>query len=505
MPRFLLSLPLILLFTGIASLAMLVPAGYALKLNDHHDARAFLYAAIIGLVLTALVAVALAGREHNRNPLRQLLALLLGYILLPAILAIPFHEAVRTTSFLNAYFEMVSALTTTGATLFDPARLSGAEHLWRALVGWLGGLLLWIAASAILAPLTLGGFEVTAVSEPGQAAAPGAAHRDQSDPRQRLARAVAALVPVYAMLTGALFVLLAVAGERPFVALCHAMSVMATSGISPVGGIARSEAGLGGEVIVFCFLLFALSRLTFSNDTSAARRTGLWYDPEFRMGLMITILVPSALFLRHWLASFEVGEEEDLIAAFRAFWGAVFTTLSFLTTTGFESVDWARAQNWSGLDTPGLILMALAVTGGGVATTAGGVKLLRVFILYLNGRRELEKLIHPSSVGRSGLLSRRTRREGAFIAWVFFMIFALTVTGTVLALSLTGVRFEPAFVLSAAMLTNTGPLVTFATEMPIQIAQMADSTKALLCAAMVLGRLEVLAIVAMITPELWRD
>ncbi|MHA6324194.1 potassium transporter TrkG [Roseivivax sp. CAU 1753] len=501
----LLSIPFLLLLAGVGSLAMLAPAGLALVYEDFHDARAFFYSAVLGLLVTTLTAMTQMGTPHNRSAIRQLFALLLGFMLLPVMLAVPFHHAIRNTSFLNAYVEMVSALTTTGATLFAPERLSVAEHLWRAEVGWMGGLLMWIAAAAILAPLNLGGFEVTAVSEPGQASAPGAAHRDQADPRQRLARASHALVPVYMGLTLVLWLLLMIAGDRPFVALCHAMSTMATSGISPVGGLANGSSGIFGEMVIFCFLFFALSRVTFSDDTSAARRQGLLNDPEFRIGLAIVVAVPLILFSRHWLASFDIGAEENLILGFSAFWGAAFTTLSFLTTTGFASADWAQAQGWSGLNTPGLILMGLAIMGGGVATTAGGVKLLRVFILYLNARREMERLIHPNSVGRSGLLSRRTRREGAFIAWVFFMIFALTLSGAVLAFSAFGIRFEGAFVLALAGLTNTGPLVTLATEMPLPLAQYSAMVKGTLAATMVLGRLEVLAFVVMLSPDLWRD
>ncbi|MHA6345825.1 potassium transporter TrkG [Roseivivax sp. CAU 1761] len=496
--------PLLIVLTATASLAMVLPAALALSHGEHHDARSFFYAGVSGLIVSTLVGIAVSGRPHNRNPVRQLVALLAAFLLLPVMLAIPFHEAVRTTSFLNAYVEMVSSLTTTGATLFAPERLSEAEHLWRSLVGWLGGLLIWIAAAAILAPLTLGGFEVTAVSEPGQTPAPGAARRDAADPAQRLTRAISALTPIYAGLTLALFLLLAVAGDRPFVAATHAMATMATSGISPVGGIAGSQGGLLGEAMIFVFLGFALSRLTFSNDTSAARRTGLWNDPEFRMGAAITLLVPVVLLARHWLASFDIGEEENLVAGLRSFWGAVFTTLSFLTTTGFESAHWDVAQSWSGLQTPGLILMGLAIVGGGVATTAGGVKLLRVFILYLNGSRELDRLTHPHSVGRPGLLSRRTRREGAFIAWVFFMMFALTLTAVVLAFAFAGVRFEQSFVMGISALTNTGPLMVFASETPVELARLSASAKLIYSTAMVLGRLEVLAMVVMLTPELWR-
>jgi len=506
MARRLFELPLFLMMAGVMSALMLVPAGFALSQQAFEDARAFFYSAILGIVIVTLVAVARAGRKRRTTGLAQLLALLAGFALWPLILAVPFYESVRTTSFVNAYFEMVSSLTTTGATLFDPVRLSEAEHLWRAMVGWIGGLIMWVAAAAILAPLTLGGFEVTAAAEPGQGTtAPRVAQMDGADPHKRLQRASYALVPVYVLLTGVLWVALVVAGDTPLTALCHAMSVLATSGISPVGGVEHAQSGFVGELLVFVFLLFALSRLTFSNDAVNSSRPGLRHDPEFRMGILVVLGVPALLFLRHWLAAFDVGGEENLMAALRALWGSVFTVLSFLSTAGFQSNDWEAAQTWSGLQTPGLILMGLALVGGGVATTAGGVKLLRVFALYLNGTREVERLVHPSSVARTGGFSRQIRREGAFVAWIFFMIFAMTLAVVTMGLAAMGVGFEHALVLAIAALSTTGPLITAAPETPVALAQFGTDVKLWLAAAMVLGRLEMLAIIALITPDLWRN
>ncbi|MGP6085626.1 TrkH family potassium uptake protein [Antarctobacter jejuensis] len=496
-------LPFFLLMTGLGSLAMLVPAAYALAIEQFHDARSFFYGAILGLIVSALVALALGNRRHNRSALRQLVALAAGFVFLPVIFAIPFYEAVRTTGFVSAYFEMVSCFTTTGITLFDPTRLSGPEHLWRAEVGWLGGLLMWIAASAILAPLALGGFEVTAVGEPGQLSAEGANNTGPSSPDQRLMRSAYVLLPIYSGLTLALTVMLLVAGDPPLVALSHAMAVMATSGISPLASLGAAPSGLGGEMILFVFFFFALSRLTFSTDTRHG--SGLAYDPEFRLGVIIVIAVPLLMFLRHWLAAFDVGEEQNWIAGLRALWGGLFTALSFLSTTGFVSGDWATAQDWSGLPTPGIILMGLALVGGGVATTAGGVKLLRVYVLYLNGAREIERLVHPHSVGRAGPMGRRIRREGAFIAWVFFMFFALTLAALVLILGLYGIDFERANVLTIATLSNTGPLVGVGSETAIDLLSTSWDLRLILCGAMVLGRLELLAVIVMISPDLWRD
>ncbi|PYG34463.1 TrkH family potassium uptake protein [Pelagimonas varians] len=498
------NLPFFLLMLGISSLSAMVPATYALMIEEFHDARSFFYGGLIGLIMTAMFGIALATRPHNGSALSQLVALLAGFALLPVLLAVPFQEAVRNTSFTSAYFEMVSAMTTTGATLFDPSRLSGPEHLWRAQVGWMGGLLMWVSASAILAPLALGGFEVTAVGAPGQTLIQGGGRGEKNDPAARLLRSTQVLFPIYTGLTLALCVMLLVAGDPPLVALSHAMSTMATSGISPLGGVQGSPSGMPGEMIVFCFLFFALSRLTFSADTGHKTRNGLLFDPEFRMGLVIVLIIPALLFLRHWVASFEVGEEQNLLAGFRALWGSLFTAMSFLTTTGFVSGDWGAAQGWSGLSTPGIILIALAIFGGGVATTAGGVKLLRVFALYVNGAREIEKLVHPSSVGSSGPVMRRIQRKGAFIAWVFFMLFAVTLAILTMIFGLYGLDFESSVVLTVASLSNTGPLISAAPSIPIDLIALPPSAKLVLSGAMVLGRLELLAIIVMISPDIWR-
>jgi trk system potassium uptake protein TrkH len=125
-------------------------------------------------------------------------------------------------------------------------------------------------------------------------------------PARRLALAVRALVPVYAGLTLVLWIALMAAGERSFVALIHAMSTLATSGISPIGGFQNSAAGPVGEGVVFMFFIFALSRLTFSSDTVPTARPGLVNDPEFRLGVLIVAVVPLILFLRHWIGAIDI-------------------------------------------------------------------------------------------------------------------------------------------------------------------------------------------------------
>ena len=499
-------IPLFLALTGLMALSMYVPALHALAQDSFREARAFFYSGTLGLFAVVIVTIALSGRPRQlRGGLTDLAALLAGFTVLPIFLALPLYEGLRTTTYLNAYVEMVSSLTTTGATLFDPGLLSGTMHLWRAQVGWFGGLIMWISAAAILAPLSLGGFEVTASAEPGRNDTPLERY-DVSDANRRLQRSTRQLAPVYVGLTFVLWVCLTIAGEDPLNGAVHAMSTLATSGITAVsGGLSGGSAGFPGEVLIFLFLFFGVSRLTFSSDTLTSARQGLHHDPEFRIGILLVAGVPTLLMLRHWLAAYDVDAVENLSAAAQALWGGVFTVMSFLTTTGFESESWQAARNWSGLNTPGMILMGLAMMGGGVATTAGGVKLLRVYALYLNGLREMDRLAHPSSVGRAAGHGRRIRRKGAFVAWVFFMLFALTLALVTAVLAFLGVGFENAIVLAVAALSTTGPLVTAAVDTPISLVEMGVAGKLVFSAAMVLGRLELLAIIALINPVLWRD
>ncbi|MGR3525272.1 MAG: TrkH family potassium uptake protein [Paracoccaceae bacterium] len=496
--------PLLILLIGIAGLSMYLPAIHATVQRSHSEARAFFYAGTLTLTIVTLVAIAMAAQPRRRSSLRNLAALMAAFTLLPLILAVPFHDALGTTSFLNSYVEMVSSLTTTGATLFDPARLSPTLHLWRGMVGWMGGFLIWVAASAILAPLNLGGFEVTATSEPGQ----GETRFTQgglADPQQRIIRVTAQLLPIYTGLTLALWLMLLILGDPPLVALIHGMSVMATSGISPLGGVQDAGSGLAGEMLIALFLLFGLSRLTFSSDTITTARRGIQHDPEFRLGMLLALGVTVLLFLRHYLGAFQVSATSDMLAPLRALWGSFFTILSFLTTTGFQSAYWEAARSWSGLETSGIILMGLALMGGGVATTAGGVKLLRVWALYLHGLREMDRLVHPSSVGHSRSGSSRIARKGAFFAWIFFMFFAVSLMFLSLAFAALGSTFEQAIVLSIAGLTTTGPLVGTGSVAPVLLIELGQSAKLLFCAAMVLGRLELLAFIALLTSSFWRD
>lgn len=503
--RRILELPLLVVLSGVAALAMLLPAAHAAVHSDFTVARPFFYGSVIFLLFVSLVGIATSNNRFRYTPRHQLAALLGAYLWLPVLFAVPFAEALPDTSFGNAWFEMVSSFTTTGVTQYDtPGRLAPSLHLWRALVGWMGGFFVLMSAVAILAPLNLGGVEVLSGRVPGRGAHGAEQITHGAGPAERMIRHSATLFPAYFGLTLLLWVLLLMAGERGLTALCFAMSTLSTSGITNGQSMATSGGGLVSEVLVFCFMALAITRRSMPGAVLTDRNKSLFADHEVRLALFFLIVVPSVLFLRHWVGALAVDDVLNLSAAFDALWGGLFTTMSFLTTTGFESADWQDARLWSGLKSPGLVLLGLAMMGGGIATTAGGLKLLRVYALARHGEREMDRLVHPSSIGGGGDGERRLRQGGAYVAWIFFMLYAMTFSIVIAALSLRGLEFEQSLILTVAAVTTTGPLVVMAAEVPIRMIELSLSEKAILGGAMIVGRVEILAILALLSPRVWR-
>jgi len=568
--------PLIVVVIGLTGLAMLGPAGFGLATGDHMLALSFAQSAAIVFMLALILGA--ATRNHRpRDPVRsQFLSLLGAYLAVPVLAALPITGQLvfplgggdrlwplsadanglppaallgLPQSFrpFDAWFEMVSSFTTTGATLLDrPHTVAPGVHLWRAMVGWFGGFFVLFAAFGMLAPVNLGGVEVEtglppgrapgptplgrmrvalSMPEPSNAAATGASPalapaRRPARPRgraagmarrltaedagARLAAAARVLFPVYAGLTLGLWLGLILAGDSAFVALCHAMSVLATSGISPVGGMEYGASSRAGEALVLLCFAFALSRRCLPGPAWREPGLRLYRDVELRAGIVAILAVTLLLTLRQWSGAAASGTSGDWAAAVRAFWGSFFTAASFLSTTGFVSADWAGSRLWSGLAPPGLALAGLALLGGGVATTAGGIGLLRAYALYKHGRHEMDKLIHPSLVGGEPPRKRRIRSEGAFAAWLALMMVIVVFTAVIAGLSLAGLGLEPAMILAAAALSTTGPLAAMVASGPVVYSALDDGVLSILGLAMVLGRLELLAVLALLMPDAWR-
>lgn len=428
---------------------------------------------------------------------------------LPLLAAAPLPSAVPGLTLEEAYFEMVSTLTTTGMTgTAEAAAFSDPVHLWRALTAWLGGLVALTAAAAVFNPRNLGGYEVQADSRRGPVgrlsglpAWAGTGARPTAD--RRLNKAMVAIFPAYLTLT-VLLTLCFLAGGVPILkAVVQAVGVLSTSGLS----VDRRgfEGGVLLEAIAFGFMVLAATRHAFAPGTARSRALRFRTDPEVDLALF-TIAVAVGWILLRGVVTVGIGHlTADLREGLAAAWGALFTTTAFLTTTGYVSSLWEQSHARIGLGTPAMLLMALATMGGGVASTAGGVKLLRSFALFQHGVAEMRQLGHPSAVSprRSG--PHRISFTGALLAWLFVMLFLLALGIVALALGTEGLGLDDGLAAAVAALTNTGPLYNVLAEADSpEIGAFTPTARLILCAAMVLGRVEVLAVVALANPAYWR-
>ena len=498
--------PVIALMLGLMALLMLVPALQAATESEWRSARGFLYPALFGVLVAAAIAVLLRPISSREPAEHELLTLLLLWLTLPAYAAFPLVLLTPSLGWSGAWFEMVAALTTTGGSAYAKAgAVPDAIHLWRGLVGWLGGLLTLMAAYVILAPRRLGGFEVMAAAEGMRNDRPVDLRMVSASFESRTLRAMRTILPVYLLMTFALGVIFNTADKPGLIAAVHAMSVVSTSGISPVEGGFAASGSIAAEIAAAVFMVLAASRFLYAGASQRGRRQDWRRDPELRLMAGLVLGATFLLFLRHWVGVLTIDVDIEAQDGAKALWGALFTTLSFLTTTGFESHAWESARDWSGLANPGLVLLALCLVGGGAATTAGGIKLIRVYALMRHGVRELERIAMPNSVSGSRGGQRGLRREGAFIAWAFMMLFLLALFGSVLALTLTGLAFDDAFVASIAALTNTGPAYPTIAGEGKNFALFDAPQRAILCATMILGRIETLAVIALFNPERWRE
>ncbi|HUS56271.1 MAG TPA: potassium transporter TrkG [Thermohalobaculum sp.] len=521
----LLRIPVFPLCLGVLALAMLGPALFGLIYRDWFSARSFLYCAIFTGFASATLAMALGARGRNDVARTELRDLVVCWLLVPLFAGAPLWLRTPYLGAWGAWFEMVSAFTTTGGTVYaEPERVPEAIHLWRGMVAWFGGLLTLVAAFAILAPRNLGGFEVVAHNSgvsrqprtqsggvlPGKSMAQGgrtAVWREASMARldERLARTLRAVLPVYAALTAVLALLFSAMGQSGLAAAVHAMAIVSTSGVSPYANGLAANPSFPVELAAALFMVLAATRLTYveARRSDTARH---WYrDSELKLMALLVISASLALFLRHWFGALTIDLGDRVSEAPQAIWGVMFTSLSFLTTTGFQSASWEGALDWSGLANPGLILLGLCAIGGGAATTAGGIKLVRGYALLRHGYRELERIAQPNSVLATGTRLRGNLSEGAFLAWAFVMLYIMAIFVAVFALTFTGLTFENSLVAAIASISNTGPAFAMVTPGEIDFSRLSESQRVILAITMVLGRIETLAVISLFNTDTWQQ
>ncbi|MGV6838899.1 MAG: potassium transporter TrkG [Planktomarina sp.] len=499
--KHLLKAPLVLALAWIVCFSMLIPSGFAFLVDHPTAGRTFLYAALLGIFLCSGIILALSNRRLVGDSRSLLLTLFSFFVLFPMWFALPVAELIASTTYFHAYLDMVSALTTTALPTYEDERLFQTLALWRAQVAWMGGLFMWTAAAVLFQPLQIGGYEVNQIAKRLGGRWEKTGGRTTT---QRFFTELRHVGNLYFSLTFLAALFFWAFGVNGFSAVIYAMGAISTAGYS-YGVLGNAvPASLPIELILFAVMFLSLTRRSFGERYAIRNDRDFWRNGELRVGLAIVLFIGLVIFTKHASGAATVDNVDDPFRAWAAFWGAIFTALSFLTTTGYVAEGWYAAQNWSGYENSGVVLLGLAIIGGGAATSAGGIKLTRIARLLRHSEAEIKLLTSPHRVVPNTQETRKNALDNDVTIWLFFMLFFFALAAMLVWFGLSRVNFTDSIALATASLTNTGPLVHVAASQPIEVLSLGAWAKIGLIVAMVVGRLETLAFVALLNPELWR-
>ncbi|MDP2560404.1 TrkH family potassium uptake protein [Psychrobium sp. 1_MG-2023] len=474
------------LLITIFSTTLLVPALIAAIYNDGGGVafvKSFIVCVLIGLVCW----------YPNRDFRRELkvrdgfVVVVMFWLALGSVGAVPFLLSERPDmSITDSVFESFSALTTTGATVITGLDdLPKAILFYRHLLQWLGGMGIIVLAVAVLPMLGVGGMQLYRAETPGPV--------KDSKMTPRIAETAKALWYIYLVLTTLCALAYWGAGMSGFDAICHSFSTIA------IGGFSTHDASMGyfnsPLINAICVVFLLISAVNFSLHYAAIIRPNrmlksYFGDPEMRLFLMFQFVLVLIVFAVLY-------KENIYLSVDEAFNHALFQAVSVSTTAGFGTESFS---SWP-LFLP-LLLIFASFMGGCAGSTGGGMKVIRIVLLFLQGARELKRLVHPRAIFAIRLGNKALPDRVVDAVWGFFAAYALVFVICMLALLFTGLDDITAFSATAASLNNLGPGLG---EVAAHYGNINDPAKWILVVAMLFGRLEIFTLLVLFTPAFWKN
>ena len=468
----------------VFSVTYLMPVVWSLAVSDGTH-RSFILSGAGTLAVGTLLFAATRRHRRELHSRDGALLVVLGWGLMAAVATVPLMLEIEDLSFTDAFFETMSGLTTTGATVLTGLDdLPQAVNLWRHALNWYGGMGIIVLAVAILPILGVGGMQLYKAETPGPI--------KESKLTPRITQTAKYLWLLYAGLTALCILSLKSLGMTWHEAVCHAFSAMA------LGGFSTRDASIAGfdspsiEAALMVFMMIAV--LNFSTHFVALRQRSLRVyvrDPE--VFAVWSLIAGSALMLACFL--YWKGTYPDFLLALRH---AAFNTVSIATSSGFMSDDFDRwpifAPMWM------LLLCTIASSAG---STGGGIKMIRVLILLRLAGNELIRMVHPRAVTPLCLSGQVVDNKVVLAVMGYMLLWGLTLVVLSFLMMATGLDLTSAVSGVLACLNNTGPGLN---ELgPARNYQVLTDFQTWLCSfAMMAGRLELLTVFVLFMPAFWR-
>lgn len=426
--------------------------------------------------------------RHELQPRHGVMLVSLVWMLLPLAAALPLmlagHHIGRSMSFTHAYFEAVSGLTTTGSTVLAGLdTLPVSVNVWRTFLQWMGGMGILVLAVAVLPLLGVGGSQLF------KAEAAGPLKDAKLTPR--MTGTAKGLWGVYALFSVSCGLAYWLAGMAPLDALMHMFTTVSLGGLSSYdASFGHFQSPLLEAICIFFMLVASCNFALYFVAFRKGHWRGFWTDPELRATLFALTGGGLVVSLLLWA--------KGVYAPLDALRHGMFNTISLATTTGYATVDYLA---WPVFAPVFMLLLSGVATSAG--STGGGIKMVRMLILVKQARREMNRLVHPRAVQPVCLGGGVVDNRVIFSVLAFMLVYGGTVFGLSMLLLLTDV--DPVTAFSAVLasvncagpgLGGVGPAANFAvlTDFQIWVCSL----------AMLLGRLEILSFMALLTPSFWR-
>ena len=473
--------------------AMLIPLLFDLAMGA--DAWwTFLLSAALAAFLGTLLMIASRERIPSLNLRQALLLTVLIWVVVAAVGTIPFLIAPLELSIAGAFFESMSGITTTGSTvLVGLDQIQPGILLWRAMLQWLGGVGIVVMALSVLPALQVGGMQLfrTEAFEQSEKMLP------------RAGEIATAVLSVYGIITFGGFFLLLGAGMGPFDALAHAMTSIATGGYSTHDASIGHFDSLGVDLsVILLMILGSLPFFAFFRLRALDFR-GFLQDSQIR--LFFILLMGAVLLTTLTLLT------RDILPPGQAFQDAAFNIVSIMTGTGFSTTNY---ENWGAF--AALIVFLIMFIGGCAGSTTCGIKVFRFQVLFGHALVQLRTMMQPSGVFKLTFHGKTLPEAVVSSVTTFFVMFVSTTFILAVLLGIVEPRFDlsGAMVSAATSVANVGPALggiilqdgTVSSVGPSgTFAEVNDAAKTLMAFGMLLGRLELLTVIALFLPNLWRD
>lgn len=489
----------------MVALPMLLPWGIALY-DGKGEQLCFLLPMAATVPLGLLFFFLIKQEENVELSHREaFLIAALGWIFAALVVSLPYwifggwmpHPPGKSPfpNFTMAYYESMSGLTTTGATILnDIEALPRSMLFWRCMSHWLGGMGILLLGVAILPFLGVGGMELYKAEVPGPT-------KDKLRPR--VAQTAKSLWFIYFLLTVVQMVFLKAGGMSMFDSICHAFSTIATGGFSTRGISVEAYNSVYFEMVIVFFMFLAGTNFALHYAWMKGDFKSLYRDEEFRFYGMAILLFSIGIAYALTISGYYKG-------FFTAMRYAVFQVVAIITSTGFSSCnfdDWwiHAAGNGAHASIPAIfLLLTLFFLGGSAGSTGGGVKCIRIYLLFKTAYREFIRLIHPNVV-RPIKLNGRVVPEGVITSIIgFFILYLVIIVAFSFCMTLFGLDLLSSFTAVASSIGNIGPGVLKVGPYK-NFSGIPELGQWILIFCMLLGRLEIYTVLVLLLPSFWRD